>query len=417
MRRPMLLFALLLALPAVVLAQAGRLSGKVTDTDGEPLADVEVTIINVDTEATVSTTSSRKGRFALAVRSFSGNYEVVLRKEGYATLRESIKLQPGDPIYGEWQLQAGGSGGLVPGLDLTAEEMAAKQVAVELYNAGAQAYNAGDLAAAAGQFDAALAEDPELVEAIQIGAVVNLRIENYARALELAEALLTQVPGDVSGQGVRYDSLTALGRTEEADVALDEMVETDPGEETAKRAYNRALAMARNNDLAGAIPRLEQALAMSPELAPAWGLMGDLQIALENYDRAIECGDKLVTIEGSLERGLSLRHRALEAKGDTEGAREALKALAEVTPDAVMKSLFERGKDLFDRNDTAGAAAVFVQVLELQPDNPRAHYRLGLALLSAGDTAEARSHLERFLELAPDDSEAQAARDMLTYLD
>ena len=121
-------------------------------------------------------------------------------------------------------------------------------------------------------------------------------------------------------------------------------------------------------------------------------------------------------IDGSLERGLSLRHRAFEAMGDEAAAAEALRALADLTPDAVLNSLFERAEDLFDSNEPEAAAKIYRQVLDLQADNARAHYKLGLALLSAEDSATARIHLERFIELAPDDPEAEAARDMLSYL-
>jgi len=83
----------------------------------------------------------------------------------------------------------------------------------------------------------------------------------------------------------------------------------------------------------------------------------------------------------------------------------------------VMNSLFERGNDLFDGNDPLAAAKVYRQVLDLQPDNAEAHYKLGLSLLSAEDTSTAVTHLKRFLELAPEHPEAAAARDMLTYVD
>jgi Flp pilus assembly protein TadD len=117
------------------------------------------------------------------------------------------------------------------------------------------------------------------------------------------------------------------------------------------------------------------------------------------------------------ERGLSLRHRASEAMGDETQAAAALQALAAENPDAVTKSLFERANDLFDNNQPAEAAELFRQVLGLQPDNGRAHYKLGLSLLSAGDPVSAKEHLQRFIELAPDDPEIAAAREMLSYLE
>jgi tetratricopeptide (TPR) repeat protein len=410
-----LLFLLLLGLPPVASAQGARVAGRVTDEAGEPLQDVTATIINMETGAETSQNTSKKGRFTIAVVQVDRQYEIVLSKDGYIPIREPIKMQRGEPLQGTWIMVPGGTGG-APGLNLTPEELEAKQAAVNLYNEGAQAFNAGDLQTAAVKFDAAIADDPELMEAYDIAAALNLKLENYDRAMELAEKILEGDQLNARALGVQYDALNALGRSEEADAALDMLVANVREVDTARRVYNRGLAQARAGDVEAAMPRLEQAVELEPTLAPAWGLLGDLEIARGNHQRAIECGDHLIELEGSRERGLSLRHRAFEAMGDQEGAREALRALAAENPDAVMKSLFERGNDLFDGNEPVAAAAVFRQVLDLQPDNAEAHYKLGLALLSAEDVPTARTHLERFLELAPDHPEAAAARDMLGYL-
>ena len=417
MRSAVLSLSLLtiLLIPAAASAQGGRVSGRVTDEAGDPMAGVEARLLATDGSADVTKTSNRKGRFSLAVVQPDRDYEIILSKDGYRTIREEIKLKRGEPVQGTWVMVPGSDD--APGLDMTPEEIEARRVAVDHYNEGARLLNEGDVESAAVKFDAALAESPDLHEAYEIAAAVNYRVENYDRAVELADNILGREPDNERALAVRYDSFNALGKEAEAEAALDALVTAAPGDDTARRVYNRALARAKTGDVEASIPRLEQAVEIAPELAPAWGLLGDLQIALGNHQRAIEAGDRLMEIEGSLERGLSLRHRAYEAMGDEEGAREALRALADLTPDVVMNSLFERGEDLFDSNEPVAAAKVYRQVLDLQPDNARAHYKLGLALLSAEDSATAKVHLLRFIELAPDDPEAQAARDMLSYLD
>jgi len=407
----------MLALPSPTTAQGpGRLSGRVKDEAGKPLAGVTATVINSESGKETTQVTNRKGRVTIAVLDPDPVHTIVLSKEGYQTIREEVRLKRGDPALGDWIMVAGQAEAPPPGLELTAEEMARSKAAVEHYNAGAQAFNAGDLAAAAASFDAAITEDPELLQAYEIGSVIHYRLENHDRALELVAKVLEADPTNSRALGVRYDAYNALANEAEADAALDALLATSADIDTARRTYNRGLSHAKNADIESAIPRLEQALAIEPGLAPAWGLLGDLEIARGNYARAIECGDHLIELEGSRERGLSLRHRAFEAMGDEAGAAEALRALADENPDAVMSSLFERANDLFDNNDSEGAAKLYRQVLDLQPDNPRAHYKLGLALLSLDDAATAKSHLERFIELAPEDPEAASARDMLSYL-
>jgi len=411
------LAAVVLLLPAAAIAQGGRVAGKVVDEAGKPLAGVEAKIVETETGAEFSTQTNKKGRFSLAVVHPDRDYEIVLSKEGFAPVREAIQLKRGDPVQGSWTMKPP-TDGMLLGLDLSPEELEAKKAAVAFYNEGAQAFNAGDLELAVARFDAAITEDSELAEAYPIAATLNFQLENYERALELAEVVIgLETDESTRAMGIRYDALDALGRAAEADAALDALIAAVPDIDTARRTYNRGLSHAKGGDLDTAIPRLEQAILLEPTLAPAWGLLGDLEIARGNHQRAIEAGDQLLTIDGSRERGLSLRHRAFEAMGDETAAAEALRALAAETPDAVMNSLFERGNDLFDSNDPLAAAKVYRQVLDLQPDNAEAHYKLGLSLLSAEDTSTAVTHLKRFLELAPEHPEAAAARDMLTYVD
>ena len=68
------------------------------------------------------------------------------------------------------------------------------------------------------------------------------------------------------------------------------------------------------------------------------------------------------------------------------------------------------------RNDKAKAKARFVKVLEMDPNQPQAHYYLALVLVGDGNTAEAKAHLEKFVALAPNAAEAANAREMLKQL-
>ncbi|HEX9734537.1 MAG TPA: tetratricopeptide repeat protein [Thermoanaerobaculia bacterium] len=72
---------------------------------------------------------------------------------------------------------------------------------------------------------------------------------------------------------------------------------------------------------------------------------------------------------------------------------------------------------LFDAGNAVAARSLLARVVELQPDNAAAHYKLGLCCVNTGDAVEAREHLRRFLELAPEDPEAASVEEMLAYLE
>jgi regulator of sirC expression with transglutaminase-like and TPR domain len=92
--------------------------------------------------------------------------------------------------------------------------------------------------------------------------------------------------------------------------------------------------------------------------------------------------------------------------------------LAPIEPAAAKQNLWLLAMSAYDANDMEAAERRFKNVLQVDPDNPQAHYLLGLIYLGRPDAKPAtRQHLERFLELAPDDPDAPAARDILQYLE
>ena len=90
--------------------------------------------------------------------------------------------------------------------------------------------------------------------------------------------------------------------------------------------------------------------------------------------------------------------------------------LALLVKDARINYHFNRGMLLFEAGDNNGAIMEFQQVLQIDPDHARAHYRLGICYVNLDDCPLAKYHLQRFIELAPDDPEAGTAKDLLAYL-
>ncbi len=70
----------------------------------------------------------------------------------------------------------------------------------------------------------------------------------------------------------------------------------------------------------------------------------------------------------------------------------------------------------YDANDMERAKARFTKVIQVDPNNAKAHYYLGLIYVGEGANAEAKRSLERFVALAPDDPEAATASELIVFL-
>ena len=195
-----------------------------------------------------------------------------------------------------------------------------------------------------------------------------------------------------------------------------------PGTEKAILAYNEGVVALKGGDLAGAVPKFEEAVAQNPNLAEAQGALADVYLELKRYGDALAAADRYLVLKPGDPRALRARYDALKGAGDTEKAREALEALGAAdaaSPDVAVR-FFNEGAERTRKGSYDDAAVFFEKVVQIAPDNPqfaKAHYVLGLAY-SKDDAkkAQAREHLQAFLKLAPNDPDAGTAKEMLDYL-
>jgi tetratricopeptide (TPR) repeat protein len=137
-----------------------------------------------------------------------------------------------------------------------------------------------------------------------------------------------------------------------------------------------ALTIAIQHHQAGRLQAAEQiyrqVLALRPDHADAWHLLGVINAQTGNYQRAVEC-----------------IHRALMVKPDWAEAQA---------------NLANALKDLGKLDE---AVACYGRALELKPDYAEAHNGLGIALKDLGRPDEAIACYRRALELKPDYAEAR----------
>jgi len=95
-----------------------------------------------------------------------------------------------------------------------------------------------------------------------------LEEERFEEALEVFDAILRDDPDDVEAWFNRSEVLTLLGRTEEACVSLDRVLEFDPNHKGALRELANLLF--EQGDFGGAAAHLNELLRHAPAEADHW---------------------------------------------------------------------------------------------------------------------------------------------------
>ncbi|HEX9940572.1 MAG TPA: tetratricopeptide repeat protein [Thermoanaerobaculia bacterium] len=194
------------------------------------------------------------------------------------------------------------------------------------------------------------------------------------------------------------------------------------GEDKAILAYNEGVDALRGGDLAGAVPKFEQATALNPSLAEAHGVLAEVYLELKRNGDALAAADRYIALKPGDARGLRVRYDALKAAGDNDKARQALDALGAAAPNDPETAVryFNEGAERTRAGNYDDAAVFFARAIQGAPDDPKfakAHYVLGLTYAKDdAKKAEAREHLRKFLQMSPNDPDADTAKQMLDYL-
>jgi tetratricopeptide (TPR) repeat protein len=168
---------LISAAPAAGQMELAVIVGNIQDEGGQPLADVTVTLRDLERGRETKLKSDKTGRFYR--RSLQpGEYNIVVERAGYQPINDKIKLVAGTDRRFDFKLAK-----------------ATPEGAVEFVNAVA-AYNRGDNEAAAKGFEEAIAKAPELPEIRVNLALAYLRLNRTADAVAQLEKAASIAPDD-----------------------------------------------------------------------------------------------------------------------------------------------------------------------------------------------------------------------------
>jgi tetratricopeptide (TPR) repeat protein len=392
-------------------AQGARVTGVVKDTSGNPIEGVTITVTTQAREDfSMTKTSNKKGKFIIAHIDTVLTYTYTFEKDGYQT--SSHQIRPID-VTGPLEIvmqPVQGAG------HAAAQPISGRARAVKAYNEGVVARQEGDLDHAEQLFREAVEIDPDLAEGYTALASVAHERGDFATAVAQCERALELDSSSALALQLRFDAYRQMGDDEKAAEAAEAMRAAGAGSEAAVVVFNEGVNTYREGNVAEAVSKFEEAVALDPELVNGYVVLGSIAFSQGDPARAAELAATALEKDPSNVGALQVAYDSARALGDVEAAQGALVRLVNADPSWASTGLYDHGVDLYNDGDMVGAIAAFRQVLEVQPGEARAHYLLGMALYNTGDTATAREHLNRFLELAPDDPDAPIAREVLSYV-
>ena len=182
------------------------------------------------------------------------------------------------------------------------------------------------------------------------------------------------------------------------------------------KIYNEGVLALNANDLATAKTKFNEAIEKNPEYGQAYGGLARVLWKEESWQAALDNALKSLELHPDDTEINQVLYAAYSGLGQKDKADEILKTMQADNPEKAGLNLFNRGADLYNGGQVPEAKAIFLQILQGQPDHAKTHYMLGLCYVGEDDKAKAKEHLGRFLELAPDDPDAATAQEMIKYL-
>lgn len=307
----------------------------VTTPEGAAVADADVAISSASTVTpyAFSAKTDAAGKCTGQFAEFKGLYSFKVSKEGFKEFTKEIDLDTAKFKKGE-----------LASIKVTLPAIPA----ADYYNAGAKSINEGNFPAAQADFEKATAADPQLAIAHSALAQAHLAQADSAwlqkkksegaldagldlaaesrrhaeAALAAADVALALAPEDVPGLNGRFEALSLLGRTAEAEAALAVLAEKVRTPATAVLLYNAGAQASNSKDPDKAkqieISRhyFEQALTINPSLYQAHTGLAELDIREEKFEDAVSELSRVIEISPRNFKAYERRIEVLKKIGD-----------------------------------------------------------------------------------------------------
>jgi len=263
------LIAIAAAVPAHAVGE-GRILGTIVDASGAPVVDAKVLLTRQGSSFKQEKKSDAKGTFTMLIIDATKEYLIHIEKAGFLPVEEKVKAKIGDTFRVTYTLQPA----VVEAPTAGPQALTGENQAVLAYNEAVTKLQANDKAGAIAKFEEAATLNPKLPDAQIVLAELYLDQGKNAEALAAAERYLALQPNAPRGLSVQYDAYTALGDAAKADVALEALIQADPGHDSAVRLLNKGVNFFNAAKIDQAIQVFERVLQVDPTLAKTHYMLG-----------------------------------------------------------------------------------------------------------------------------------------------
>lgn len=265
--------------PVAAQMELGVIKGRVVDEAGAPLADVTITLVNVDRGREVTLKTGKDGRFYRRGMQ-AAEYTIAVRRDGYQPVNDKLRIVAGTDGDFDFKLVKAAAGG-------------SKE-----FQEGVAAFNGGDFATAAQRFEAAIAQAPA-VPALHVNlALAYFRLKRPADGVASLEKAAALAPADASIQYQLGSAYVDVQAYDKAVAALQKGLGNGPDLTKDALAAEATATLGAVYFAQGKVPEAEAAfqkvLAARPDAAAALLGMGKVHFSRNEIAKALELFEKVV---------------------------------------------------------------------------------------------------------------------------
>ncbi len=265
--------ALLLAAGGAFAAQQGRITGRVTDGKGVPLADVKVTITTKSLgNFKIELKTDKDGKWGTILNDSTIPYHYKFEKQSYIGVEQDKKV----PIGGSEELnvqlltqQQAIETGVVKAVD---------DPFVTAYNASVEAYQAGDFDTAWAKAQDAVKVGPDKANAYDLAAKVAVKKKDWDGVIAMGEKSLALEPDNPPLFGSLMEAYRTKGDKAKAAEYEKKYIAANPDQPDV--IYNQAVELYNKGKFKEAEPILVKVVEAKPDHAKAHYLLGMCDVNL-----------------------------------------------------------------------------------------------------------------------------------------